>query len=37
VETATVSFDTGLLVLTGEIQPAALREVVEGAGFSVES
>ena len=36
VETATVDFETRLLMVTGEISPAALRVAVEDAGFSVD-
>ena len=36
VEAAAVDFDSRLLVVTGDILPKALREAVEGAGFSVE-
>ena len=35
VETATVSFDTGLLVVTGRIDAETIRGAVEGAGFQV--
>jgi uncharacterized protein len=37
VEAATVSFDTGLLVVSGEIALPQLREVVANAGFEVAS